>query len=299
MPDPLAWILLAAVAGLMVGSFINVLVWRLPQIMERQWREELAAQADLPAAADAPHDAAAAFVSSQGAPRPREASLSLWRPGSACPLCGHRLAWVELVPVLSWAIQGGRCRHCGGRISARYPLVEIATALVWAWAAWRWGPAGQALAWAGMCTTLLALALIDWDTTLLPDVLTLPLLWAGMAAASLGLTGITLETSFWGAVGGYGVLWVTCQGFFLVTGREGMGQGDFKLLAALGAWFGWPALVPVLLLASLAGLAGGLALRVAGGLREGGYFPFGPFLVLAGLVNIGFGPFDVRTFLGV
>lgn len=303
-----AWIVLAALVGLCIGSFTNVVIYRLPLMLERQWEEEyrefqqqgdavLDGQ-DAPAEAAVAGTEAALPAGEEG--RPAEAApYNLMEPGSSCPHCGHRLAWYELFPVLSWIALRGRCSSCKAAISARYPLVEAAVAALWAWAVWQWGPDIKALAWAGFGTTLLALALIDWDTTLLPDVMTLPLLWAGLVAAALGWSGLDLNTAFWGAVSGYLVLWVTYQAFRLVTGREGMGFGDFKLLAALGAWFGWMALPTLLLLASVSGLAGGLLMRLKGGLREGGYFPFGPFLVLAGFVQLVAGPIDLRALFGL
>lgn len=292
-----AWIVLAALVGLCVGSFLNVVVHRLPLMLEREWEEEHRLALDPPSDPTLPAQATSAGMA-QALAGPAE-PYNLMRPGSSCPHCGHRLAWHELIPVLSWVALRGRCSSCKGAISARYPLVEITVALIWAWAVWRWGPGTGALAWAGFGTTLLALALIDWDTTLLPDVLTLPLLWAGLVAAALGWIRVDLHTAFWGAVGGYLVLWLTYQIFRLVTGREGMGFGDFKLLAALGAWFGWTALPTLVLIASISGLAGGLLLRVMGGLREGGYFPFGPFLVLAAFVQLVAGPVDLRALLGL
>lgn len=290
-----AWIALAALVGLCVGSFLNVVVHRLPVMLERQWEEEFREVNELPSD-QAPAGQAGTLAMPAAEPPAR---YDLVQPGSSCPHCGHRLRWYELVPVLSWLALRGRCSSCQAGISARYPLVELAIAGLWAWAVWRWGPGISALAWAGFGTTLLALALIDWDTTLLPDILTLPLLWAGLVAAALGWTGVDLNTAFWGAVSGYMVLWLTYQAFRLVTRREGMGFGDFKLLAALGAWFGWTALTPLVLIASVSGLAGGLLLRVMGGLREGGYFPFGPFLVLAAFVQLAAGPIDLRALLGL
>ncbi len=295
-----AWIVLAALVGLCVGSFTNVVVYRLPLMLERQWEEEYREFQQQGDAELAGGDAAAAAAAPADDAPPAEATpYNLMEPGSSCPHCGHRLRWYELIPVLSWIALRGRCSSCKGGISARYPLVEAAVAALWAWAVWQWGPDVKALAWAGFGTTLLALALIDWDTTLLPDVMTLPLLWAGLASAALGWSGLDLHTAFWGAVSGYLVLWVTYQAFRLVTGREGMGFGDFKLLAALGAWFGWTALPTLLLVASVSGLAGGLLMRLKGGLREGGYFPFGPFLVLAGFVQLVAGPIDLRALFGL
>jgi leader peptidase (prepilin peptidase)/N-methyltransferase len=167
----------------------------------------------------------------------------------------------------------------------RYPLVELATGLVFAALAWRTGPQPALLLWCAMAAALLALALIDWDTTVLPDALTLPLLWAGLIAAALGwLPELTLLQSLWGAAAGYLSLWLVYWFFKLATGKEGMGFGDFKLLAALGAWLGWQAILPIVLMASVIGAGVGLVMKATGSLREGRFVPFGPFLAGGGLV---------------
>ena len=193
----------------------------------------------------------------------------------------------------------GRCSQCGKGIGLRYPAVELATGALFAWAGWRWGLNLTGLAWCGFAAAVLALACIDWDTTLLPDDITLPLLWAGLCAAALGLSGTTLTDALWGSVAGYLSLWMVYWAFKLATGKEGMGYGDFKLFAALGAWFGWQALIPVILMASLIGAAIGIALKVFSQLREGGYVPFGPFLALAGLTAMIFGPSSILATIGL
>ena len=256
-----AWVL-----GLLVGSFLNVVIHRLPRMLERQWAEDCARTAGETVSPAPP--------------------FNLLRPRSACPHCGHTLSWHENIPVLSWLALRGRCRACQGRISPRYLGVEVATGVAFAYCVWRWGLTPAGAAWAAFCATLLALAMIDWETTLLPDALTLPLLWGGLAVAALGWSGATLHDALWGALGGYASLWSIYIAFKLATGKEGMGFGDFKLFAALGAWFGWQALIPVILLASLTGAATGLAMKAMGGLREGGYLPFGPFLALGGLAAL-------------
>jgi leader peptidase (prepilin peptidase)/N-methyltransferase len=178
----------------------------------------------------------------------------------------------------------GRCAGCKAPIGLRYPLVELGTALLFAALGWRLGPQWTTLLWCGTAAVLLALALIDWDTTVLPDALTLPLLWAGLVAAALGwLPGLSLELSLWGAVAGYGSLWAVYWLFKLATGKEGMGYGDFKLLAALGAWLGWKAILPVVLTASVIGAVVGLVMKATGSLREGRFVPFGPFLAGGGM----------------
>ncbi len=270
---------IAGVLGLLVGSFLNVVIHRLPKMLERQWADECAQLAGQPAAQAAPYN--------------------LLRPRSACPHCGHPIGWHENIPVLSWLALRGRCSACKARISARYPLVEMATGALFAYAAWRWGLTPAAAAWAGFASAVLALALIDWDTTLLPDDITLPLAWAGLVASAFGWTGLPLAESLWGAVAGYLSLWTVYHFFKLATGKEGMGYGDFKLFAALGAWFGWQALIPIILVASVLGAVVGIAMKLTRGLREGGYVPFGPFLAFAGLVSLVLGPDRVLRLLGI
>jgi leader peptidase (prepilin peptidase)/N-methyltransferase len=279
-----------ALLGLAVGSFLNVVVHRLPLMLERQWWGDVAAQlADgdsfqrvfATAAPGTLAQAGGTLEKSLAALKP----LTLSRPGSRCPSCGHRIRWFENLPVLSWLALKARCSACGTRIALRYPLVEAATALLFGLVAWRVGPQPQALLWCAVVAVLLALALIDWDTTVLPDALTLPLLWAGLVAAALGwLPGLTLAQSLGGVAAGYLSLWSVYWLFKLVTGKEGMGYGDFKLLGALGAWLGWQAILPIVLMASVIGAVIGLGMKAGGSLREGRFVPFGPFLAGGGLV---------------
>ncbi|HYD74878.1 A24 family peptidase [Ramlibacter sp.] len=270
---------LAGVLGLLVGSFLNVVIYRLPKMLERQWAAECAELAGQAPAAAEPFD--------------------LMRPRSRCRNCGHAIRWYENIPVLSYLVLRGKCSSCGTPIGMRYPLVELATAGLFAFCAWKWGITWAALAWCGFAAALLALALIDWDTTLLPDDITLPLVWAGLIGAALRWNGLTLQQSLWGAVAGYLSLWLVYKGFKLLTGKEGMGYGDFKLFAALGAWFGWQALVPIVLMASVIGAIIGIAMKFAGGLREGGVIPFGPFLAGAGLTALVFGPSAILRLIGL
>jgi leader peptidase (prepilin peptidase)/N-methyltransferase len=290
--------LLAGVLGLLVGSFLNVVIHRLPRMMERQWAAECEGferhhETDNPD----PARAASATAAAKGS----DAPYNLMVPRSACPACGHVIRWWENVPVLSYLALRGRCAGCGTRISARYPLVELATAVLFAGCAWRAsGPAPWApLAWCGFSAALLALALIDWDTTLLPDDITLPLLWGGLLASVFKLTGVALPDAVWGAVAGYLSLWSVYWVFKLVTGKEGMGYGDFKLFAAFGAWFGWQALVPIILMASVLGVIVGVALKINHNLREGGYVPFGPFLAGAGFTAMAVGPAAMLRAVGL
>jgi leader peptidase (prepilin peptidase)/N-methyltransferase len=270
---------LAGVFGLLLGSFLNVVIYRLPKMMEREWAVECAQLTGQPVA-DAP-------------------PFNLMRPRSACRQCGHQIRAWENVPVLSFLALRGRCSACGTPIGLRYPAVELATGALFAFCAWRWGLTLTAAAWCVYSAALLALALIDWDTTLLPDGITQPLAWAGLLAAALQWIPVPLTDALFGAVAGYLSLWLVYHAFKLLTGKEGMGYGDFKLFAALGAWFGWQALVPLILMASVIGAVVGIALKFASGLREGGYVPFGPFLALAGLTGMVFGPQAILRAVGL
>lgn len=278
--SPLAlYTTLAAVLGLLVGSFLNVVIYRLPRMLEQRWTRECAEL--------------------QGQPLPGGDPLNLLHPRSRCPHCGHTIAWHENIPVLSYLRQRGQCTACGHPIGLRYPLVELACAGLFAACVWQFGWTPGGLAWCGFGATLLALGCIDWDTTLLPDDLTLPLLWAGLVASALQWTAVPLASAVWGAVAGYLSLWLVFWAFKLATGKEGMGYGDFKLFAALGAWLGPNALVAVILMASLTGAVVGLMLKARQRLREGGYVPFGPFLAAAGLLVVLFGPGRILSLIGL
>lgn len=257
---------LAGLLGLMVGSFLNVVIHRLPLMLQAQWDAETT---------DTP---------------PHAAPFNLAVPRSHCPHCHHPLRWQENIPLLSFIALRGRCAHCQAPIAWRYPAIELITAGLFAGLVGLHGWGFEALAWAGFSAALVALAAIDADTRLLPDAITQPLVWAGLLAASLGLSGIGLNEALWGAVAGYLFLWAVYGVFKGLTGKEGMGRGDFKLLAALGAWLGWPALLSLVLIASLTGILGGLVLKVRGHLSENGEMAFGPYLVLAGLWVMAFGP---------
>jgi leader peptidase (prepilin peptidase) / N-methyltransferase len=296
-----------AVLGLCVGSFLNVVIHRLPLVLERQWWTDVAHQladaeswrrvfagTDVKATPTAEQQKTAGSLGSAVAALP---PLTIARPRSRCPTCGHQLAWHENLPVIGWLRLKGRCSACGSRISARYPIVELTTALVFSAIAVRFGVHPVTLLWCAFAAVLLALALIDWDTTVLPDSLTLPLLWAGLIAAALGWT-IPLPAALWGSVAGYLSLWSVYWLFKLTTGKEGMGFGDFKLLAALGAWLGWQMIVPILLLASVIGAVVGIGMKCAATLREGRYVPFGPFLAGAGLVIMFAGAPTVLDWIG-
>jgi leader peptidase (prepilin peptidase) / N-methyltransferase len=268
--------------GLLIGSFLNVVIYRLPKMMERQWEAECAEYA--------------------GQELKEQAPFNLLEPRSRCSSCGHMIRWYENIPVFSYVILRGKCSACHAPFGMRYPFVELVTGALFAFCAHRWGLGLSTMVWCGFSAALLALACIDWDTTLLPDDITLPLLWAGLVAVALGwnnYNGITLANSLWGAVAGYMSLWLVYWMFKLTTGKEGMGFGDFKLFAALGAWFGWQALIPIILMASVIGAIVGIAMKMSSKLREGGYVPFGPFLAGAGFTAMVFGPKAMQRFIGL
>lgn len=277
---------LLGVLGLLVGSFLNVVIHRLPKMMELHWAAECAELH--------PESAAVQQVSAATAE-----PFNLMVPRSRCPHCGHQIRWFENIPVFSYLALRGQCSQCAAPISLRYPAVELTCAALFAWCGFQWGLGWQALAWCGFSAAVLALACIDWDTTLLPDDITLPLLWAGLCAAGLRLTDTALPDALWGAVGGYLSLWLVYWAFKLATGKEGMGYGDFKLFAAFGAWFGWQALIPIILMASVIGAVIGIGIKLKGELREGGYVPFGPFLALAGLTAMIFGSSAILAVIGL
>ena len=268
-----------AVLGLVIGSFLNVVVHRLPKMLELEWARECAEMS--------------------GKPMEEAAPYNLVVPRSRCPRCGHQIQWYENVPVLSYLALKGRCSACKAPIGARYPLVEVVSSAIFFYCGWRWGATAQGMVWCAFAAMLVTLALIDWDTTLLPDDLTLPLLWLGLLAAAMKWTPVDLTSAFWGAVGGYMSLWLVYWGFKLATGKEGMGYGDFKLFAALGVWFGWQTLIPIILIASVIGAVVGIAMKFTTGLREGGYVPFGPFLAGAGFAALFVGSSSLQSAIGL
>jgi leader peptidase (prepilin peptidase) / N-methyltransferase len=275
--------------GLLIGSFLNVVIHRLPLMLERQWWADIGSQlADRDSFRRVFNAEAPAGVTQAGGALEKAllslTALGIARPASHCPSCGHKIRWFENIPLVSWLALRGRCSACGTGISLRYPLIELLTAALFAGAAWKLGPQPAVLLWCAAIAVLVTLSAIDWDTTVLPDALTLPLLWAGLVAAALGwLPGVSLGGSLAGAVVGYLSLWSVYWLFKLVTGKEGMGYGDFKLLAALGAWLGASAILPIVLFASVLGAVVGIGLKFSGGLREGRFVPFGPFLAGGGM----------------
>ena len=271
-----------AFLGLVVGSFLNVVIHRLPTMVERATlADSVEALSDRNALSRAGFNEGHSSQALGHATEMREhlnalPELSLSEPRSSCPSCGHRIRWYENVPVLAWLVLRGRCSSCGVGISARYVVVELATAMTFAGLAWRMGPHVATLAWAGFSATIMAASVIDWETSLLPDVLTQPLLWAGLLAAAGGLTVAPVAAVF-GAAAGYLLPWGLSMLLERLTGKAAMAPGDFKLLAAIGAWMGWQLVAPVLALALILG-SGVLLLRVGRSGLSGSYFPFGPYL---------------------
>jgi leader peptidase (prepilin peptidase) / N-methyltransferase len=288
------WVALAL--GLCVGSFLNVVIHRLPRMMEREWRAQCAEFAQ--DTADPESSALPARPAPAGPPTKNGGAerLNLIVPRSACPSCGHRITALENVPLVSWLALRGKCSACGVRISARYPLVELAGGVVAGYAAWRFGFSLAALGAMLYCWTLIALAAIDLDTQLLPDDLTLLLLWSGLAF-NLGGAFAPLSSAVIGAISGYLFLWSVYWAFKFATGKEGMGYGDFKLLAAIGAWLGWQALPLVVLLSSIVGAAVGISLMVFARHSRDRPIPFGPYLAAAGLITLFWGAEISRRWL--
>jgi leader peptidase (prepilin peptidase)/N-methyltransferase len=299
--SPTALVALAFAVGLLVGSFLNVVIHRLPVMLERQWREQCA---ELEAGATAAATAAAHATTQTPATQPG-AHYNLIVPRSACPACHAPIRAWHNIPVLSWLLLRGRCAECSAPISVRYPLIELLCALLTAAVAWRFGLGWQAGAAVVVTWFLIALTGIDLDHQLLPDSLTLPLLWGGLLA-SLGWTALTRGSlpvapaeAIIGAAGGYLSLWSVYQLFRLCTGKEGMGYGDFKLLAALGAWLGWRMLLPIILCSAAVGALVGITLIVARKRGRGVPLPFGPFLAAAGWLAMMWGPEWVTAYLGL
>ena len=275
--SPAAAITLATLLGLLVGSFLNVVIHRVPIMLERGWARQAAEL--------------------RGEALPEQPTYNLVVPRSACPACGHRITALENIPVVSWLMLRGRCSACATPIAVRYPLVEAITAVLSGIAIWQFG-AGSAGAAALLLTwVLIALTGIDLDTQLLPDNLTLPLLWIGLAL-NLGGVFAPLPSAVIGAIAGYGSLWTVYWLFKLATGKEGMGYGDFKLLGALGAWFGWQALPGLILLSSLVGALVGIGLILFARHGREVPIPFGPYLAGAGLLTLYFGK-PIAAYLGI
>ena len=258
----------AAALGLAIGSFLNVVIHRLPRMLQAQWKQQCAEL--------------------EGRPADPEPRYNLWVPASQCPSCGHRLRALHNIPVVSYLALRGRCAFCGSAVSARYPAVEALTAVLFAWVALTFGWSAAGIGGLILTGFLVALAFIDADTTLLPDGLTQPLLWLGLLA-NLNSIYVPLLQAVIGAIAGYLALWSVYWLFKLATGKEGMGYGDFKLLAALGAWLGWKMLLPIILMSSVVGALVGVALMVLARRGREIPIPFGPYLAAAGFLVLLFG----------
>jgi leader peptidase (prepilin peptidase) / N-methyltransferase len=272
--DPWALIAIAFAFGTLIGSFLNVVIYRTPVMMQRAWDDEVLLHQH---ANDPAYEL------------PTRTRFNLLVPRSRCGSCGHQIGALENVPIVSWLVLRGKCSACSARISPRYPLVEALTGLLFAAAAWQFGATLTALYTLAFLAILVVLTGIDLDTQLLPDHFTLPLLWLGLIANLTG-TFARLPDAVVGAIAGYLVLWSVFWVFKLATGREGMGYGDFKLLAALGAWFGWQTLPMILLVASVFGAFVGVTMIVASGKDRRTAIAFGPYLAFAGLCALFAGP---------
>ena len=278
LPEPTALVVLAILVGLMVGSFLNVVIHRLPKMMERGWLTECAEL--------------------RGETPPLFEKLTLATPRSRCPHCGHRITAIENIPVLSYIFLWGRCRGCQARISPRYPLVEALSGLLSGYAVWRFGPSWAGIGALFFIWCMIALTFIDFDTQLLPDGITLPLLWAGLLL-NLGGTFTDLRSAVIGTAAGYLSLWAVYWSFKLATGKEGMGYGDFKLLAAIGAWLGWQMLPLTILASSVVGAAVGIALIAFARHGRNIPIPFGPYLAAAAIIALFWGKPLTQQYLGL
>lgn len=273
----LAFVLSAALLGLLIGSFLNVVIYRLPIMMQREWRAQALEYLECP-------------------PEQISERFNLLLPGSRCPHCDHRIRSWENIPLVSWLALRGKCSSCRAPISSRYPLVELACGLLSGYVAWHFGFTWQAGAMLLLTWGLVAMSMIDIDHQLLPDSLVLPLLWLGLILNNFGLF-VSLESALWGAVAGYLSLWSVYWLFKLVTGKEGMGYGDFKLLAMLGAWGGWQVLPLTILLSSVVGAVLGTILLRVQRAESSTPIPFGPYLAIAGWIALLWGDRITESYL--
>jgi leader peptidase (prepilin peptidase)/N-methyltransferase len=291
------------ILGLLIGSFLNVVVHRKPIIMMREWLLDAGGMLG----------EGEVWRTVFGKPQPAEIAetgrtidahlevltpLGLAAPRSRCGACGHQIRWYENIPLVSWLALRAKCSACGTPISVRYPLVEAATGALFALAAWKFGPHPVTLAWCAAIALLVSMSLIDLDTKYLPDDLNYPLLWGGLVVAALGWT-IPLPAAFLGVVAGYLPLWLISKGYNLLRGIDGMGGGDLKLLAALGGWLGWQAILPIMLMASIVGLCVNLPRKLLAGHDRNHQYPFGPFLAGGGLVVIFVGTDTLLSWVGI
>lgn len=276
--NPLLLFGMTALFGLIVGSFLNVVIYRLPKMMEQDWSQECAS------------------LTGDEYREPEGPRLTLARPGSHCPHCGHRVGGLENIPLLSYLVLRGRCAACGEKIGLRYPVVEAVTALISVLVVWRFGIGWESAAALILTWGLIALAVIDFDTKLLPDLITLPLLWLGLLA-SLGGWFTDSHSAIPGAALGYLSLWTIFHLFRVLTGKEGMGFGDFKLFALFGAWLGWQHLPQIILLSACAGALVGSVLILARGRDSQVPIPFGPYLAAAGWISLMWGDAINRAYM--
>lgn len=272
-------VLLAGLLGLCIGSFLNVVIHRLPRMMEAEWQAQCAELRGEHPATITP-------------------ALTLASPRSRCPACGHAISALENIPLLSYFLLRGKCSGCAQPISLRYPLIELITAIITAYAAWHFGPTAKTIGAMLLLWALVALTFIDFDTQLLPDAITLPLLWLGLLF-NLDNTFVDLGSAVIGAMGGYLALWSVYWLFKLATGKDGMGFGDFKLLAALGAWLGWQMLPAIILLSSVVGAGVGITLILFARHGRNVPIPFGPYLAAAGALTLFFGRTITQAYLGL
>jgi len=278
---PWMFLLSMALVGLMVGSFLNVIIYRLPIMMENDWKAQCRIILDLSEPQEEVH----------------KKPYNLIVPRSQCPSCNNPVAAKDNIPILSYCLLGGRCRHCKARISPRYPLIELITALVTIFIAWKYGFSLQTVLMCLFSWSLICLTMIDIDKQLLPDDITLPLLWLGLASNLLNVF-TTIQSAVIGAILGYGILWLIFVVFKTLTGKEGMGYGDFKLLAMLGAWGGWQVLPFIILLSSLLGSIIGIALILFRGHQRTSPIPFGPYLAVSGWIGLIWGHEIIAYYLG-
>lgn len=277
-PDDIVSTLFFGIIGLLIGSFLNVVIYRLPKMMQRESDNYVASES--------------------GKELPHTDRYNLMVPRSSCPHCQHQIGALENIPVISYLILRGQCSACKAPISPRYPIIEAVTCALSAFMIWHFGSGYMGLAAVVFCWFLIAMTMIDTDTQLLPDDLTLPLLWIGLGI-NVYSTFASLESAVIGAIFGYLSLWSVYWLFKLLTGKEGMGYGDFKLLAALGAWMGWSMLPLIILLSSLVGAVIGLTMIVLGKMGFSKQIPFGPYLAGAGLIALVYGQNITATYLGL
>ena len=276
--DPILLTIAAGLFGLLVGSFLNVVIHRLPLMMDREWKSECAA------------------LLNSTSPVELSEPFNLMTPRSRCPNCNHHITALENIPLFSYLLLGGKCRECKVKISLRYPLIELISGGVAVVVAMHFGFTAAGACALGLSWSLISLSAIDFDTQLLPDSITLPLLWAGIVANYFELF-VSLEESVLGAIFGYLSLWLVFWGFKLATGKDGMGYGDFKLLAVLGAWLGWQVLPIVIILSSVVGACVGIAMMVFTSHDKSKPIPFGPYLAVAGWIALLWGDDITRQYL--